>query len=106
MKQEQMTQTEWETEEKLKIPDFGILDKLPAFDNCQSKDQKKGKKVLDINIRNGVAGPCFRCKDLECKIMKVERGNDKLREEIKRYQKEMGSTAEKIVKTEERTTGK
>ena len=45
MKQEQITQTEWETEEeKPKIPDFGIRDKLPAFDNCQSKDRKKREK--------------------------------------------------------------
>ena len=43
MKTHQITQTEWETEpENNKIPDYGIRDKLPAFDNWEFEKREDG----------------------------------------------------------------
>ena len=87
------TQTELFVEKpsEPEIPDFGILDKLPSFDKNRNKEMPKerGKKILNVSIKRGVADPCFRCRDLEVKIRTLNRQNDKLRDEIKDYQTQL-----------------
>ena len=54
------------------------------------KSEERGKKILDVNITRGVAGPSHKWKGMEDKIRKAEREKDQLKEEVKRYQEKLG----------------
>ena len=94
-KTDQTTQTE-EREEKPKasVPDYGILDKLPGFGSKNSVEEKKGKSLLNINIKRGVSDPCFRCRDLDVVVENMKKNNNKLKEEVKRYQEKLREVKE------------